>query len=63
MIELVLFVCTSAGLCKDVTIGVAPTRQACVQSMQMTAAEWIGNHPSYEIRKLTCRSMQPGRDA
>mgnify|MGYP001405325946 FL=1 len=59
MIELVVAVCMidQPSQCKDVYLnfeGESVTAQQCALNGQMEMAKWIGDHPSWQIKKWRC---------
>lgn len=59
MIELVVAVCLidQPSHCKDVFLNFeaeAATPQQCMMNGQMHMAEWLGEHPGWQIKKWRC---------
>jgi len=59
MIELVFAVCMidQPGRCRTMTLnfeGESVSAQQCVMNGQIALAKWVGEHPSWVIRKWRC---------
>jgi hypothetical protein len=57
MIAIILTVCLAAApeICRDEQPPIAVISEIqCVMQGQQIAAEWIGDHPKYELRRWRC---------
>lgn len=65
MIELIFVVCLSATptTCENRAMQfVDMTTTTCVMGAQPTLAQWVNEHPGWQIRRWTCRSLESGRE-
>lgn len=66
MIELFFVVCLSAEptACQERSLVFTNINETtCVVGAQPELAKWVAAHPSYDIRRWSCRAVTPGEQA
>jgi len=54
MLVLVLIACLDDSSCRVVQLSEPQPIYSCMVGAQPLAAQWVGSHPGYKVRKVRC---------